>query len=91
MLVYSACFSTKMVVAKLARMGKFCLAKSDAVWPVARMATSSTSLDYCIVVQEAHFYVINITVLLLSRRLTLAGSTLLYTPVRMVELLMWQR
>ena len=40
----SACFSTKMLVAKLAQMGNFCLAKSDVTWPLAQMATGSTSL-----------------------------------------------
>ena len=42
--MYSACFSTKMLVAKLAQMGNFCLAKSDAMWPMAQIATSSASV-----------------------------------------------
>ena len=45
MLVYSACFSAKMQVAKLAQMGNFLLAKSGAMWPMAQMATGSASLD----------------------------------------------
>ena len=44
-LMYSACFSTKMLVVKLAQMGYFCLAKSDAMWPMAQRATGSTRLD----------------------------------------------
>ena len=44
MLMYSACFSMKMLVAKLAQMGNFCLAKSDVMWPLAEMATVSASL-----------------------------------------------
>ena len=35
MLRYSACFSTKMLVAKLAQMGNFCLAKSSGMWHMA--------------------------------------------------------
>ena len=50
MLTYSAGFSTKMLMAKLAQMGNFCLAKSDAMWPMAQMATSSASLEYVIVI-----------------------------------------
>ena len=42
--MYSACFSTKMLVAKVAQMGNFCLAKSDAMWPMAQMAIGSASL-----------------------------------------------
>ena len=38
----------KMLVAKLAQMGNFCLAKSDAMWPMTQMATDSTSLAMCI-------------------------------------------
>ena len=34
----------KMLVAKLALMINFCLAKSDAMWPMAQMATESASL-----------------------------------------------
>ena len=37
-------------MAKLAQMGNFCLAKSDAMWPMAQMATSSASLEYVIVI-----------------------------------------
>ena len=46
MLMYSACFSTKILFAKLAQMGNFCLAKSDATRPMAQMATGSASIDY---------------------------------------------
>ena len=42
--MYSAYFSTKMLLVKLAEMGNFCLNKSDAVWPMAQMATGSASL-----------------------------------------------
>ena len=42
--MYSACFSMKMLLSKLAQMGNFCLAKSDAMWPMAQMATDSASL-----------------------------------------------
>ena len=42
-LMYSARFSTKMLVAKLAQMGNFCLAKLGVMWPVAQIATSSAS------------------------------------------------
>ena len=44
MLMYSASLSKKMLVAKLAQMGNFCLAKSDAMWPMAHMATVGASL-----------------------------------------------
>ena len=44
MLMNSACLSTKIIVAKLAQMGNFCLAKFDAMWPMVQMATSSASL-----------------------------------------------
>ena len=46
MLMYSSGFSTNMLVAKLAQMGNICLDKSDAMWPMAQMATGSVSLDY---------------------------------------------
>ena len=42
--MYSTCFSTKMLLAKLAQMGNFCLAKSDAMWSMAQMTTGSASL-----------------------------------------------
>ena len=42
--MYSASFSMKMLVAKLAQMGNFCLAKSDVMWPMAQMATGSVGL-----------------------------------------------
>ena len=42
--MYSVCFSTKMLEAKLFQMGNLCLAKSDAIWPMAQMATVSASL-----------------------------------------------
>ena len=42
--MYSTCFSMKMRLAKLAQMGNFCLAKSDAMWSMAQMTTGSTSL-----------------------------------------------
>ena len=44
--MYSACFSIKMLMAKLAQMGNFCLAKSGAMWPMAQMATGGASLAY---------------------------------------------
>ena len=44
--MYSACFLTKMLVAKLAHMSNFCLAISDAMWPVAQMATGSASMHW---------------------------------------------
>ena len=34
----------KMLMDNLAQMGNFCLAKSDAMWPMAQMATGSASL-----------------------------------------------
>ena len=43
--MYSTYFSTKMLVAKLAQMGNFCLAKFNAMWPMAQMAFGSTSLE----------------------------------------------
>ena len=42
--MYSTCFSMKMLLAKLAQMGNFCLAKSDAMWSIAQMTTGSASL-----------------------------------------------
>ena len=42
--MHSTCFSMKMLLAKLAQKGNFCLAKSDAMWSMAQMNTGSTSL-----------------------------------------------
>ena len=42
--MYSTCFSMKMLLAKLAQKGNFCLAKSDAMWSMAQMTTGSASL-----------------------------------------------
>ena len=39
-------FSMKMLLAKLAQKGNFCLANSDAVWSMAQMTTGSASLAY---------------------------------------------
>ena len=38
-------FSKNMLVVKLAQMGNFCFAKSDAMWPMAQMATGTATLD----------------------------------------------
>ena len=42
--LYSTCFSIKMLLAKLAQKGNFCLTKSDAVWSMVQMTTGSASL-----------------------------------------------
>ena len=42
--MYSTCFSMKMLLAKLAQKGNFCLEKSDAMWSMAQMTTGSASL-----------------------------------------------
>ena len=42
--MYSTCFSMKMLLAKLAQMGNFCLTKSGAMWSIAQMTTGSASL-----------------------------------------------
>ena len=46
MLMYSACLSMKMLVAKLAQMGNFCLAKCNVMWSMAQMATGNASLAF---------------------------------------------
>ena len=43
--MYSTCFSTKMLLAKLAQKSNSCLTKSDAMWSMAQMTTGSASLD----------------------------------------------
>ena len=46
-----------MLVAKLAQMGNFCLAKPDAMWPMAQMATTSGSLDSAsIILLKVHYF-----------------------------------
>ena len=42
--MYSAGFLMTMLVAKFAQMSCFCLAKSNAMWPMSQMATGSASL-----------------------------------------------
>ena len=42
--MYSTCFSTKMLLAKMAQKGNFGLAKSDAMWSMAQMTTGNASL-----------------------------------------------
>ena len=44
MFMYSAYFSMKMLVTKLAQMDNFRLAKSNAMWPMAQMITGRASL-----------------------------------------------
>ena len=42
--MYSTCFSMKMLLAKLAQKGNFCLGKSDAIWSISKITTGSASL-----------------------------------------------
>ena len=42
--MYSTCFSTKMLLAKMAQKGNFGLAKYDAMWSMAQMTTGNASL-----------------------------------------------
>ena len=42
--MYSTCFSTKMLLAKLAQKGNFCFAKADAMWSMVQMTTGSACL-----------------------------------------------
>ena len=42
--MYCTCFLMKMLLAKLAQKGNFCLAKSDAIWSISQMTTGSASL-----------------------------------------------